>query len=110
MLKSRRIVLSTMIATTVALCAVACSEKRSGGDDAGLVESLKSDGKTLRAASTGHGFVCREINGRIGCVCDENAGPDSILSCAGMERVCNRLGTGRICNPADDWCTCFERL
>ena len=106
----KRLVLWGLVAALLTVGAVACREQRN--DDVGpLNQILTADAQAIRQAGAGHGFVCREINGRIGCVCDENA-PDSdaILTCRGMEKVCGLLGTGRICNPADDWCTCWSRL
>jgi hypothetical protein len=90
--------------------AVACGrEKRANvAEDHPLVTALTAGAEALQRAGGGRGFVC--TGGGSGditvCVCDDNAPSGSIYSCEGMERICDLLGTGSLCNPSTDWCWC----
>ena len=100
-----------LVTAAVLLTLLACRAQRN--DEAGkkLVATLETSAESIRHSGGGRGFVCMgDEDGNIACVCDDNAPDDSIYSCRGMEIVCGRLGTGSICNPSTDWCSCVSRL
>src|SRR5262245_36574087 len=104
-----RCIVALAISAGLALGASAC-RRAEPGDDAAVPEPLQKNAETLRAAGGSTGFICGlNKNGRITCICDDNAPDGTPESCDGMEKVCALLGTGSICRPETGWCICIER-
>jgi len=91
------------------LAAVACAAEKRGSGDPAMVAQVEAKAEALRQ-SGGHGFICgATTDGGMACVCREDAPIDDIDSCAGMERVCDWLGRGSLCNPSTGWCGCHGK-
>ena len=106
---SGRFVVAGLVMAAVLAGLVACGAKRHDDKDSPLIATLQANAASLRSAGgKGPGFVCSgDSSGNVACVCDDNADSDSIYSCLGMEKICNLLGTGSLCNPSSGWCYCL---
>lgn len=110
MTRSERCVPSLLVAAVV-LTLLSCHAQKNNEADNKLVAALEARAETIRHSGGGLGFVCYgDDDNNVACVCDDDAPDDSIYSCRGMEKVCGRMGTGSICNPSTNWCSCVSHL
>ncbi|HUQ21034.1 MAG TPA: hypothetical protein VM099_15550 [Gemmatimonadaceae bacterium] len=106
-----RVVLFAFAALAISISLAACSGGSPSTQDAKWNETVKAEAARIAQGGQGHGFICfGDADGGVGCVCKDDAPSGDIWSCVGMERVCNALGTGQICNPSTDVCHCAAIL
>jgi len=107
MTPGNRVVLCGFAALVICIALVSCSGDRPSSGDDQLDAMVTAELARMSSGGPGHGFVCfGDAKGGVGCVCNDDAPAGDIYSCVGMERVCNSLGTGQICNPSTNRCTC----
>jgi L-aminopeptidase/D-esterase-like protein len=103
----RRVALFGCAALVFFAGSVSCRQSARTDKDKALVATVQAEVETFRQGGKGHGFICWGYpDGGIGCACNDDAPSGDIWSCSGMEKICNLMGTGQICNPSTNWCFC----
>jgi hypothetical protein len=102
-----RVLVFGLAALALCLGAVSCRKAPGFVRDAKLDAIVEAEVARISQGGRGHGFVCWGYpDGGVGCACNDDAPAGDIWSCDGMERVCDGLGTGQLCNPSTNWCYC----
>ena len=107
--QSRTVLVLALVLGALAAMSCAAQRRTSGSGDPTMVAQIEAKAETLRQGG-GHGFICGATSdGGLACVCREDAPEEDIDSCAGMEKVCDWLGRGSLCNPSTGWCGCHGK-